>query len=75
MRADLEDFKTGWFGLMLGLSPSEIDEVIARLTYLKAHPDEHFHWRSNYTAESGVADIGVYVAGADTSPNLVLDSS
>jgi hypothetical protein len=75
MRADLEDFKTGWFGLSLGLSPSEIDEVIARLTHLKAHPNGHFHWRSDYSGEGGLGDIEVYVAAADTSPNLTLESA
>jgi hypothetical protein len=41
---------------------------------LKAHPNGHFHWRSDYAGEGGLGDLEVYVAAVDTSPNLTLES-
>lgn len=35
MRVEIEDFKTGWFGLTVGMKKIEIDQLIDALNNLK----------------------------------------
>ena len=56
MEARLEDFKTGWFGLSIGLTDDEIGLLVRRLQELQASRG-HFHARGDFTGPGGVADI------------------
>jgi hypothetical protein len=54
MQAGLEDFKTGWYGLTLGVKADEIEKLIAALQYLKAGK-EHFIFEANSKAKAVLA--------------------
>jgi hypothetical protein len=71
MHSKLEDWKNGWFGVELGLSPDEIDRFIELLQMLKAEPDQHFHLSSDYKESSGVGDITLYVQAPDETNNMI----
>ena len=74
MRADIEDFETGWYGLTLGLKEAEIDELINTLRDLKKYKT-HFHLRSEFEGEGGVGDIEIYYQSDSVPDNLTLESS
>jgi len=35
MRAEINDWKNGWFGIVLGLTPKDIDLLIAKLRLIR----------------------------------------
>ena len=72
MHAKLEDFHTGWYGLTLGLKREEIDKLIAALIHLKKEKD-HFHFRSDFEQDGGVADIEFYFLPEDKNSNLEIE--
>lgn len=74
MQADLEDFKTGWYGLTLGLKSHEIDDLILALKSLKKDKG-HFHFRSDYEGANGVGDIEIFYQTDNEDSNMELDSS
>ena len=74
MRATLEDWKNGWFGIELAISPPEIDRLITLLQELKADPEQHFHISSDYKDSGGIGDIEVFIK-SDTEPNNLFLSS
>ena len=74
MRSDIEDFKTGWYGLTLGLRESEIDELISTLQDLKKYKT-HFHLRSEFEGKGGVGDIEIYYQSEEVQDNLKLEPS
>jgi len=74
MKAELSDFRTGWYGLSLELSALEIDEFIRALKSIKGSSG-HFHFRSSFEGEPGVGDIEVSCSGQAQSGNLVLEQS
>ena len=59
----------------LGISPKEIDPLIAQLRMLKEDYDQHFHISSDYKAAGGVGDITVYVQSPDQPSNMESVSS
>jgi len=74
MNATLEDWKNGWFGVRLSMSPAEIDRLIALLQYLKVDPDQHFHITSDYAGSGGLGDIEVSIQEPSQPHNLRLGS-
>ena len=52
MHIKIEDFKTGWFGLAMGIKKEEIDKLIDALKTIKQNSG-HFHLRSDYTGDGG----------------------
>lgn len=74
MKAHLTDFRTGWFGLSLELSLSEVEKLIGALEALKSGSD-HFHFRSDFTGEPGIGDVEVSCCGQTEHPDLMLDLS
>ncbi len=56
MNVTIEDFNTGWFGLEIGLTDSDITTLIDCLTELRS-TRSHFHARSRFEGEGGVGDI------------------
>ena len=60
MHVEIEDFKTGWYGMSLTLSTEDIDQLIANLNAIKKDKDKHFHIFSNYEADGGVGDVAFY---------------
>ena len=74
MNADLEDFKTGWFGLFIGLKSQEIEELIGALEDLKKYKS-HFHFRSTFEGNGGIGDIEVYYEEEGVPNGLSLESS
>lgn len=76
MEANLEDFKTGWFGLQVGLKAQEIDQIIDLLKQVKNRELDHFHARSDFNdPREGIGDIEFYLAGNDAKHNLSLDET
>ncbi len=57
MYAELEDFKTGWYGIRISIREKEIDILIEQLKKLKREKNQHFHLSSTFEGESGVGDI------------------
>ena len=72
MHVKFEDFKTGWFGLRVGLTDSDIVDLIDKLTQLRQHK-AHFHARSDFSGAGGVGDIEFYFAEASDTPTLTLE--
>ena len=54
MRIYLEDFKTGWYEISLGVKKTEIDNLIDRLHDLKKGDIDHFHITNNFEGEGGI---------------------
>lgn len=75
MISDLEDFKTGWFGVSFGLKLIEIDALIEALNSMKADPDYHFHFRSGWEGEGGIGDVEIYLADDTEKDDLQIDTS
>ena len=57
MYLKLEDWKNDFFGIELGLSLNEIDELIELLQMIKADDEQHFHISSDYKGKGGIGDI------------------
>jgi len=74
MKADIEDFKTGWYGVTLGVNSEDIDDLISALKQLK-ESRSHFHFRSNYEGNGGIGDIEIYLQPSEDPSNLELDVS
>ena len=70
MNVAIEDFKTGWFGIKVGLTDSDIALLIERLQALQHHRS-HFHFRQDaFTDTSRVADVELY--WTDQAPSNML---
>jgi len=74
MRVDIEDFNTGWFGLVIGIKNSEIDRLINALNKMK-ETNGHFHLRSDFEGSGGVADIELYSQDEKEHNNMALDAN
>jgi len=61
MYCEIEDFKTGWFGISIGINDNEIDILIELLKTLRKNKDQHFHIASNYNGNGGIGDIEFYL--------------
>ena len=71
MRCEIEDFKTGWFGLQLAFRPEEIDKLIANLQELKAGGLGHFHFRrDDWDDVPGAADVEISLLGPEEQDNM-----
>ena len=59
MRAEIEDFKTGWFGVSILLKNRNITLLIHALQQLQnAEPTQHFHLgNEKLTGSGGIADV------------------
>ncbi len=69
MRVELEDFKTGWFGVGVAIRLEEIDTLITLLNRLKNDPSQHFHIAGNFEGDGGVSDISFHLAEGDVKDN------
>ena len=75
MRVTLEDWKNGWCGIEVAISPPEIDSLILLLQELKTDPEQHFHISSDYKDVGGVGDIEVFIKPDNDLDNLFLSST
>ena len=72
MNIAIEDFRTGSFGIQVGLTDSDIALLIERLKTLQQQRS-HFHFRrDNFTDASGVADIELYRT-EQTPSNMLIE--
>jgi len=79
MYVEIEDFKTGWYGINISIRKNEIDILIDQLNQLKKDKQQHFHISNDYEGEGGVGDIefniqddgidNMSVSGFAISPN------
>jgi len=60
MYVNIEDFKTGWYGMSLTLSTEDIDQLINNLKAIKENKEKHFHFFSDYEGSGGIGDIAFY---------------
>lgn len=74
MHVTIEDFKTGWCDIFIGLKDDQIDQMINALKNLKTSKS-HFHFRGVYTGESGVADIEFSWIDNSVTDNMELESN
>lgn len=74
MNVDLRELAKGSFDIGIALTSSDIDALIAGLQALMQRRD-HFHIRSDYSAERGVEDIEIYWVEDDGPKNMAVDSS
>jgi hypothetical protein len=67
VHAELEDFKTGWYGVAIYLREEEIDVLIERLAELKESKDQHFHIAiaGDSEGKGGIADIEFNVQNSE----------
>ena len=72
MRATLNDWKNGWFGVSLGIAPEEIDRLVESLRRLKSDPTQHFHISSDYKEACGLGDVEVYIKERHEEDNVFL---
>jgi hypothetical protein len=72
MRAKLQIYPTGWFGLQIGLSDHDIAQLIAKLNSLRSSKG-HFHARSDFSGTPGIGDIEFYWAEGQSGPRLVIE--
>lgn len=72
MRVQLEDLKTGWYDVSLGLKKKDIVKLVGLLNTLSNAPDQHFHLASNYKGKGGISDIEIYLDNEDSPDNLSL---
>lgn len=69
MRAEIEDFGTGWYQVNLRLKPDEIDGLVDALRRLQE--DSHFHLIGDHKQEGGgVADIEISFQGSHEVSNM-----
>jgi len=73
MKAEIEKYKTNWYGIILGISSKEIDKLILALKQLKEDQD-HFHLRSNFEGDGGIADLEIYFLENEDN-SLTIDDS
>ncbi|MCI5227695.1 MAG: hypothetical protein D3918_13810 [Candidatus Electrothrix sp. AX2] len=57
MHAEIEDFKTGWYGINISIRKHEIDVLIKQLKQLKQNKQQHFHISSDYEGDGGLGDV------------------
>ena len=69
MKAEIEDFKTGWYGISIGLKSENIDTFIQALQKLK-HTKSHFHLRGDYEGVGGIGDIEIYWEQESDADNM-----
>ena len=60
MYVELEDFKTGWYQIYVGIRKNEIAQLIDFLKELQQDESKHFHIFSDYEREGGIGDIEFY---------------
>lgn len=72
MRVEIEDFKTGWYGIAIGMDNDQIEKMIGALKRLQK-TKEHFHFRSDFKGERGVADIEFYLMKNGSKSNMEID--
>lgn len=71
MNVSIEDSKTGWFGIQVGLTDSDSELLIKRLQQLQ-QKHGHFHFRRDeFAPTSGVADVELYWTD-DEHTNMVI---
>ena len=58
MIAEIEDFKTGWYGVYLRFSAEEIEKLIESLRSLQNKSSGHFHFVDlDSDNKGGIADV------------------
>ena len=73
MRAEIEDLKTGWYDISVGLKKKDIEAIVEKLkALLNKEPSQHFHLSSDYKTEGGVSNIEIYLDDENSPDNLSL---
>jgi hypothetical protein len=72
MFTEMEDWKTGWYGISIGLNSQEIDGLIELLQMIKGDPEQHFHLSSDFEGNGGVGDIEIYLKEENQKDNMAL---
>jgi hypothetical protein len=72
MFTEIDDWKTGWYGISIGLNGQEIDSLVELLQMIKADPEQHFHLSSDFEGNGGVGDIEIYMRDEMQKNNMAL---
>ena len=71
MIAEIEDFKTGWYGVYLRFSEEEIEKLIESLRSLQNRSSGHFHFEGlDYDGKGGIADVEISLKGKHEQDNM-----
>ena len=74
MLGKIEKFDSGWVGISLELTASDIDKLIHRLGDLLNRRIGHFHLRTDdFSMDVGVADIELSLAADESSSNMSVE--
>jgi hypothetical protein len=72
MTLEIDDFETGWFGITMGLTDSDIDSLIMRLSDLKDSRG-HMHLRGDMRGSGGIADVELFWSDGSIQNNAVIE--
>ena len=72
MNVTIENFKTGWFGLQMGIADAEIAVLIDRLQELQ-ETRGNFHFRSDFSGSGGVGDVEIFWAESGDENNMNIE--
>ncbi len=75
MQTSIEDFKTGWYSITLGVKRSELDKFICALAHLRDENASHFHARSTFAGIGGIGDIEFYLLPEGQRDDMTFDYS
>ena len=71
MIAEIENYKTGWYGIRLRFDSEEIKKLIESLQLLNEGEFGHFHFENlDFTRKEGIADIEISLKGKDEHDNM-----
>lgn len=71
MNVTTEKFETDWFDVIVRLSPSEIDALVANLERMKGDASYHFHIQSKFESSTpDLSNLTFYSASGDEDANV-----
>lgn len=75
MHGEIADWKNGWYGVSLGLSPNEIEKLIRLLEAIHRDHEQHFHLSSDYSGSGGLGDVEIYVLPEGHASNMAISGT
>ena len=72
MRSQLQDWKTGWYGIWFGLKKSEARKMRELLGKLLDGELDHIHFRGDFDGDGGIGDVEFGLIGDEEGDDLSL---
>lgn len=74
MRVTSEDWKNGWIGIDIEISPKDADYLIEMLKMLKGDTNQHFHISSDFKVNGGIGQLTFSMQPEDSIDNMEIGS-